>query len=334
MKGSGFFVSVVLIVVQVAAQNPASRPVSHAGAPTHRGIALSIGLNSVDPVHYQGWTGTLKACEADANDMAAIAASRGFASTTLLTAKATTTAVLTAINDAAKALEDGDMFLITFSGHGGKVEDRTGDESDGYDETWCLFDAEMPDDQLAEQWAAFESGVRVLVISDSCYSGSVARVRAFREFLDLDPISIPGARALSVRAQALDSPGPSFAPAPTASYVRAMPLEVGIAVFQANRPHYEALAKKVPDERKSEQAIKASVLLISGCQDNQLSYDGEVNGAFTAALRSVWSSGGFDGTYRQFHEAILARMPLIQCPNYFIIGDCNRKFELQKPFTL
>jgi len=35
-----------------------------------KGIALHIGLNSVDPHKYEGWSGPLSACEADANDMA------------------------------------------------------------------------------------------------------------------------------------------------------------------------------------------------------------------------------------------------------------------------
>ena len=38
-----------------------------------QGLALTIGLNSVDPAHYGGWSGELTACEADAEDMAEIA---------------------------------------------------------------------------------------------------------------------------------------------------------------------------------------------------------------------------------------------------------------------
>jgi len=52
-----------------------------------KGAAVTIGLNSVDPVHYQGWSGDLTACEADAKDMAAIAASEWYAVTTLLTSR-------------------------------------------------------------------------------------------------------------------------------------------------------------------------------------------------------------------------------------------------------
>jgi hypothetical protein len=37
-----------------------------------RGVSLHIGLNRVDPAHYDGWDGTLNACEFDANAMRAI----------------------------------------------------------------------------------------------------------------------------------------------------------------------------------------------------------------------------------------------------------------------
>ena len=43
-----------------------------------KGIALHIGLNSVDPHKYEGWSGPLNACEADANDMADLARTAGF----------------------------------------------------------------------------------------------------------------------------------------------------------------------------------------------------------------------------------------------------------------
>ena len=57
-----------------------------------KGISLHIGLNAVDPVHYQGWNGQLTACEADAKDMAALAKVQGFASSPLLLTKAATVA--------------------------------------------------------------------------------------------------------------------------------------------------------------------------------------------------------------------------------------------------
>ncbi len=73
---------------------------------TNKGKAMSlhIGLNAVSPAAYGGWDGPLAACEFDANDMAAVAKSRGMKSTLLLTKKGTGARVLAAMRQAAKRL--------------------------------------------------------------------------------------------------------------------------------------------------------------------------------------------------------------------------------------
>jgi hypothetical protein len=76
------------------------------------------------------------------------------------------------------------------------------------------------------------------------------------------------------------------------------------------------------------------VILISGCQDNQLSADGDFNGLFTGNLLRVWKEGRFQGTYRGFHRAIGRQMPPDQTPNFFVVGGPNRRFEGQRPFTV
>ena len=84
-----------------------------------KGMSLHIGLNQVDPNHYQGWDGKLKGCEKDARDMAAIARKQKFAANMLLNEQATADAVKVAISIAAGQLKSGDIFLLTDSGHGG-----------------------------------------------------------------------------------------------------------------------------------------------------------------------------------------------------------------------
>ena len=37
----------------------------------HKGTALHLGLNHVDPDHYQGWDGELAGCQNDARDLQA-----------------------------------------------------------------------------------------------------------------------------------------------------------------------------------------------------------------------------------------------------------------------
>src|SRR5262245_24718220 len=113
-----------------------------------KGIAVTIGLNEVDPKHYGGPM-RLRGCVNDANDISEIAAHRGFdCKETALNAKATRMAVTSAIEGAANSLKAGDIFLLHYSGHGGWVKDDDGDEGDGRDETWCLYDGMMLDDEL------------------------------------------------------------------------------------------------------------------------------------------------------------------------------------------
>ena len=86
---------------------------------TPRGISLHIGVNIVDPDHYQGWDGPLSSCENDADTMQEIAAGQGFKTSQLKTTQATREAVSQAFNDTAEELTDGDFFLVTYSAHGG-----------------------------------------------------------------------------------------------------------------------------------------------------------------------------------------------------------------------
>lgn len=86
--------------------------------------------------------------------------------------------------------------------------------------------------------------------------------------------------------------------------------------------------------KESRAAVLASVLLISGCQDNQLSSDGTFNGLFTANLLRVWNNGQFRGDYRRFHKSIVRNMPPDQTPKYFRVGVINSNFEKQLPFSI
>lgn len=274
-------------------------------------VSLHIGVNEVDPNHYAGWSGPLQACEADADDYLALAVDRGFEARALLTDAAVRTTVVEGIRDAASRLEEGDMFLLTYSGHGGQIPDSSGDEIDGFDETWCLFDGQLVDDELGALWAAFEPGVRILVISDSCHSGTAVRAPQLvdRRTLTSGPI----AEDLGI----VD-----------AAY-RAMPRRESLRTFRRNREFYTELQARLPEPTDP----VATVRLLSGCQDNQLSLDGSRNGLFTATLLVVWDDGHFRGTYVDFHQQILELMPPNQSPNHMVIGTPSPSYDHEQPFT-
>ena len=138
-----------------------------AAARSHKAMSLHIGLNAVSTAAYGGWTGPLAACEFDANDMAGIARLKSMKPAVLLTKKATRAAALSGLRGAAKSLQSGDLFFLTYSGHGGQVPDVTGEEADKKDETWCLYDGQLIDDELYFEFSRFAAGVRILVLSDS-----------------------------------------------------------------------------------------------------------------------------------------------------------------------
>ncbi|WP_410674140.1 caspase family protein [Amycolatopsis sp. cmx-4-68] len=129
----------------------------------------------MDSQHYDGWAGALLACENDARDMAAIARSQGFDATVLLTHRARSDEVLRAIQDAARTLRAGDVFLITYAGHGARIADQNADEPDRQDETWVLYDRMLIDDEIDSAFARFTDGVRVITVLDSCHSASATR---------------------------------------------------------------------------------------------------------------------------------------------------------------
>lgn len=278
-----------------------------------KGVSLHIGLNSVDPDHYGGWSGPLMACEADANDMMAIATERQFTPTKLLTSQATRDATISGIEVAARELSAGDIFFLSYSGHGGQVPDMGNDEADLQDETWCLYDGQLIDDELGELWPHFEAGVRIFVLSDSCHSGSAIRAA-------YNALAAAGVGAGTVSRAAQGEP-----------VYRAMPDDAAFETFFRNSDFYREIAGKLPAEPSP---IQAAVRLISGCQDNQLSLDGTFNGLFTGTLKRVWANGAFDENYARFHAEILRRMPPTQSPNHYVIGVVNPNFDAETPFSI
>lgn len=141
-----------------------------------KGLSLHIGINKVDSQAYKPMNITeLSGCQNDAIDMRSIADKIGYLSTILLTEAATYQNVVNTINWAIKKLEKNDIFLLTYSGHGGQIIDKNGDEKDGLDETWVLYDRQITDDELYSLWSKFVEGVRIVVISDSCHSGTIAK---------------------------------------------------------------------------------------------------------------------------------------------------------------
>ncbi len=284
------------------------------------GYSLSIGLNYVDLDHY-GWDGKLNAPEKDATDIRVLADSVGFKSDIILSREATRENVIAAIENAASNLRSGDIFLLYYSGHGGQLPDLDGDEDDGVDETWCLFNGQLMDDQIKQMWTKFEEDVRVFMISDSCHSGTVAKV--------IHEVESRRWRIVSGNIMDVDH----------YNTIKAMPNNVALNTYMKNKAFYDKYindvdANKHKFDKNVESKIVSNIRLISGCQDNQLSYDGPFNSAFTEKIITVWNGGKFKGNYSKFHIEIQNLLPSKQSPNHLIFGKQNLTYNLQIPFTI
>jgi len=133
--------------------------------------AICIGINN-----YPGIFNDLKGCVNDAKDWSALLQEMGFETSLILDAQATQTNVKTALQDLISTTNAGDVVVFTYSGHGTQVSDRNSDENDRYDEAICLYDGNVIDDDLRVILDGIHPQATLVVISDSCFSGSVTRI--------------------------------------------------------------------------------------------------------------------------------------------------------------
>jgi caspase domain-containing protein/putative peptidoglycan binding protein len=349
-----------------------------------QGISLHIGLNVVDDIAYGTPITPLGGCVNDANAMTALAQGQGFSTTTLLDREGNSQNIIDAISDAAGRLRTGDIFLLTYAGHGSQVPDASGDEPGDMDETWVAYDRQILDDELYALWGSFQPGVRILMISDSCHSGTVARVafvayQAFAETYQDDaemgyvldaPARLPlsasrdvsgwadvhesvrkvvpsvvaqlhGTTDTMVRSADVDRytelvlaqirGGTGRTVLQGSPRTRELPVEIARRDSTRRQDVYRAVKRSAREAAPP----RAHVLLISGCQDHQLSLDGTRNGLFTQRLLETWDGGRFSGVgYPEFHRRIVELMPPQQIPNLFWATPTDPRFEQQRPFTI
>ena len=346
--------------------------VLESGAPpghTPTGLSLHIGLNNVDVAAYAFNVPPLAGCINDANDMRDLAQGRGFRVRQLLDGAATSTAVIDAIQAAARQLTAGDIFLITYSGHGSQVPDPA--EDDLRSETWVLWDRQLIDDELYALWGLFEQDVRVVVISDSCHSGTVTRAleiltaqlsQATEHAFDQQLVDMRPADATRLTVLLSETMSPVLqhagddrdgASRDLANLVVSRLVQPAGAARAGGPVDLPRLLDKEYAKRDvlrradlySEAVSRAAdappprcrVLLISGCQDNQTSSDGHPdssghqNGAFTRELK-LKLPAAID--YADLHAKILADMPSTQSPNLFWATPRDPAFEGQMPLTI
>ena len=145
--------------------------------------ALFIGIN------YYGQKGQLSGCVNDVKTMQSLVRKQGLANgqyqeVVLVDDKSfpnskfpTKQEILNAFRWLATNNRPGDTLFFHYSGHGGQVPDKDGDEGDGMDETLIPVDyksaGQITDDQIfALLVAPLPAGVRMTAVMDCCHSGT------------------------------------------------------------------------------------------------------------------------------------------------------------------
>jgi hypothetical protein len=238
--------------------------------------------------------------------MAGVAHQAGYGSIHLLRgAEATRDAVRRLLSRAARALQPDQTLFVSYSGHGSHARDTDGDEPDGRDETWCLHDADLIDDELLEIWRKAPSGSRVVVVSESCYAGGIRRDD---DFLD-------------------ECPGPSAAADPPV-YRSAGPVMRGV------KQHAPLLSSScIPSMPDDDFGIRASVLIMAGAAEAQTAQEG----LYTRHLLKLWNGGAFKESFCALHRGLCERVQNdnpAQVPQIMMLGTPDPGFPLKMAFHL
>lgn len=122
---------------------------------------------------------TLPGIELDINQMKKLLKSRGFHVRVLFNQHATLANVKNALNS-YRNLSSNDSFFFYASSHGTQIEDVNGDEKDGLDEAYVLYDVNenisnehglLIDDHLDNMLAVIPA--KKVMVSDACHSGTM-----------------------------------------------------------------------------------------------------------------------------------------------------------------
>lgn len=172
--------------------------------------ALIVGLTSVDSALHDGWNGTngCWGCELDVDNMARILTEEPlkYQVKTLKTKDATHDNILGALSTAAETRGAGDIFVFYYSGHGGQQPnfDPEDPETDNKDETLVVYDRDIIDDEIHKIFTEFKSGVHIIMLSDSCNSGTNYRMRrtvSMKEEAVFRPVAKITEKAVNIKAQ-------------------------------------------------------------------------------------------------------------------------------------
>lgn len=263
------------------------------------GRAVIVGVSAPGPG--SGWSARpLPGVMNDVRSMTTFFQRQGFhVDRPLVEREATAGAVLAAIRSAAGQLQRGDMFAFCYAGHG--AQQRSTDADEPFDQLLLTYDRPIVDDELGRLWPEFRKDVRIVVLTDSCHSGTVVR-----ELRQVETAAGEARQILVERAAGDETP---------------KWLSIGLMKGREGEATRDGRI----------EGLQGSLLHMAACLDAEKALDLGSNGAFTDALISAWNAG-FQASYDQLFDAIRRRIRSRQTPLMTLYGWDQSLFRAQKPF--
>ena len=256
---------------------------SGGGSSGNTKYALCVGLNDYDMTswHSEGWSlSVLNGCVNDATYFRNNLVNRGgwsSANVTKLTdSGATKTAIRKAITNYAAKAVSGDTFIFQHSSHGLSDPDTSGNYTK--DVALAAYAGPYWDFELASDLGKFASGVKVVVVVDTCHSGGLFKGM---EKIDANGLSFDiASRVSALIDNQRDNEAKSGNKAATKGILSS---EIG----WATAAEY--------DKVSSDGACYDSMAWMTDWSKNWVNCGGDVcGGAFTAALTWGWWTGTAD----------------------------------------
>jgi hypothetical protein len=224
-----------------------------------RGYYMAAGYNVLE-VAIWGSEARLYGCHNDVLDVERIVSEYGYGYQEVMRdTQGRLINVLRRMRYLAETARAGDTVVLFFSGHGTQIPLSGSDfEQSGFDQALCVSDGLLSDDRIWSQLLRFKTDVLVIMLVDTCFSGSMARF-----------VNISQEIGEPFRAKVLD-------PFLTLRYLGENP------AWRRQNDEYGVRGAAVSGKVANE--AQATIIQLAAGRDTETVLDGRRNGLFTEKL--------------------------------------------------